>query len=157
MKDKLLSWLFRSYAKRLKTDYKNQLDLKLDAFKATFDLKDLLRERLKGIRPNHPEDNSILQNHLAGLDDVSRLAFLSKAHDIVNNNNTFKIVVESLIIEQEHHTMLHASDMPEVNFGRASVNGMMLVEEELNRLGNMYITESENNKVLTDEERLSAL
>lgn len=157
MKDKVLSWLFRGHAKRLKAEYQDQLDLKLDAFKATFDIKDLVRERLKGIRPNHPEDNSILQNHIAELDDVSRLAFLSKAHDLVKNNNTFKIVVDSLIVEQEHFSMLNASDMVDVNFGRASVNGVMLVEEEMNRLAGMYLAETEGNKMMTDAERLSAL
>ena len=157
MKDKLLAWLFKDYAKRLKSDADYELKLKIDTFKAGFDIKDLIRERLKGIRPNHPEENTILQNHLAGLDDVSRLAFLSKAYGIVENNEAFKIVIQSLIVEQEHYAMIHSSDMTDVNFGRATINGIMLLEDTMTLLRNMYINETEVAKKMTDEERLSAL
>lgn len=157
MKDKLLGYLFKGYAKRLKSDYDNQLELKLSVFKATFDVKDLIRERLKGIRPNHPEENSILQNHLAGLDDVSRLAFLSKAYGIIENNEAFKVVLNSLMVEQEHFSMMNSSDMVDVNFGRATINGLMLLEDQLTALKNLYLNETEFNVKMTDAEKFSEL
>ncbi len=155
--DKILQYLFRGYSKRLKDTIESQQKLTLDAYKSVFSPKDLIRERLKGIKPNLPESNTILQNHLASLDDVSRLAFLSKAYDIVKNNPTFKLVLESLIVEQEHYSMLEAKDIEEVNFGRATINGLMLIEESLSVLSGMYEEEKETQKPLTDEEKLSSL
>lgn len=133
------------------------MNLELEAYKASFDIKDIVRERLRGIRPNRPDEESILQIHLAGLDDASRLAFLSKAYDIIKNNETLKTVILSLIVEAEHKAMIYSVDMEEVNFNRATVNGIMVLEEELLRLGNMYVDEKELSKDMTEEERLSAL
>lgn len=141
---------------RLKAHYHSQMVAEIDFYKQTLDIKDLIRERLKGIRPNHPEDNTILQNHLAGLDDASRLAFLSKAHD-VTENTTFKVVLTSLMIESEHKGMIDSVDMEEVNFNRASINGLMLMEEELTLLDKSYKVEKSHNDTMTDEERLSTL
>ncbi len=157
MKNKILAWLFKSYAKKVNDEAQSTLELKIDAFKATLDIKDLIRERLKGIRPNNPEDNSILQNHLAGLDDLTRLAFLSKAYDILENNTTFKVVLESLIVEQEHFSILHSDGMSEVNFGRATINGVMLVEDTLSTLKTMYLNEKDNNKVITKDESFEVI
>lgn len=156
MKDKLLGWLFKGYAKRLKDDSENVLELQIEAFRRTLDVKDLIRERLKGIRPNHPEENTVLQNHLAKLDDATRLVFLSKAHDIMENE-TSKVVIESLIVESEHKAMIESVDMVDVNFNRSSINGIMLYEDEMTRLDVMFKEEQEKNKVMTEEERLSAL
>ncbi len=155
--DKILQYLFRGYSKRLKDTIESQQKLTLDAYKSVFSPKDLIRERLKGIKPNLPESNTILQNHLASLDDVSRLAFLSKAYDIVKNNPTFKLVLESLIVEQEHYSMLEAKDIEEVNFGRATINGHMHIEESLAVMSGRYEEEKETQKPLTDEEKLSSL
>lgn len=157
MKNKILAWLFKDYAKRLKEESSKTLELQMEAYKATFNVKDAIRERLKGIRPNNPDDNSILNNHLSSLDDQSRLAFLSKAYEIIENNTTLKVVIDSIIIEQEHNSMMYASDMAEVNFGRGSINGVMLVEESLNSLSGMYKKEKEFNQKMSEEERLSVL
>lgn len=156
MKDKILGWLFKSHVKRLKESSETALELQMEAFERTLDVKDLIRERLKGIRPNHPEENTILQNHISTLDDASRLVFLSKAHEVMENP-TAKLVMESLMIESEHKAMIEAVDIVDVNFNRASINGLMLYEEEMERLDTMYKTEKEQQKEMTDAERLSAL
>ena len=156
MKDKILGWLFKGYAKRLKEDSRNTLELQMEAFKATFDVKDLIREKLKGFRPSHPDDDTVLQTHLASLDDPSRLGFLSKAHEVITNE-TYQVVIKSLIVESLHDAMLNASDMAEVNFNRATINGLILVEDELMTLDKMFLEEKEKLKIITEEERFSAL
>ncbi len=153
---KLLGWLFKGYIKSLKEDNENALKLQMEAFKRTIDVKDLVRERLKGIRPNHPEENTILQNHLASLDDATRLVFLSKAHEILGNETSRKII-ESIITESEHKAMMDAVDIMEVNFNRSTINGIMLYEDELNRLDTMYKEEVKLREIMTEEERLSAI
>jgi hypothetical protein len=156
MKNKILGWLFKSYAEGVKEDGRKTLELQMEAFKATFDVKDLIREKLKGIRPSHPDDDTVLQTHLAGLDDASRLAFLAKAHAVITNE-TYQVVIKSLIVESLHDAMLNAGDMTEVNFNRATINGLILVEDELMTLDKMYLEEQERTKKMTEEERLSAL
>lgn len=156
MKNRILEYLFKGYSKSIKEEAERGLETKLEAYKATLDIKDLVRDRLKGVKPNNPDDNTILFNHLDGLDDASRLAFLSRAYDIVNNE-TFKIVIKSLIVESEHKAVLDSGNMEEVNFNRATVNGLMLLEEELNQLATQYKNEKEESKGMTENERYSAL
>ena len=126
MKEKILGWLFKGYAQKLKRESDRAFNLKWEAYKATFDVKDLIRARMKSVRPTHPDANTILSDHIAGLDDESRLAFVAKAKD-VTNNETFKVVVLSTLVELEKKASLEANDMVEVNFNRASINGVQLV------------------------------
>jgi hypothetical protein len=154
MKNKILEYLFRSYARKVKAEAQEVAELKFEAYKSTLDIKDLIRERFKGVRLNRYDDNTILENHLGSLEDENtRLAFLSKAYDIIKNNDAFKIVVESLLVQSEHQAALFSEDMPSVNFNRATCNGAMLVEEELGRLSSMYLSEKDSNKPLTQEEK----
>lgn len=153
---KILGWLFKGYARRLKESTDSTLELQMEAFKASIDPVKLIRERLKGVRPNHPDDGSILQNHLASLSDYDRLSFLLKAHEVINNES-FKMLITSLIVEEEHDSMMYSENMVAVNFNRATINGFMLVEENLQNLDVMWKEESEKNKVMSEEERLSAL
>lgn len=156
MKKRILEYLFRGYSKSIKEEAESGLESKLEAYKAILDIKDLVRDRLKGVKPNNPNDNTILFNHLDGLDDASRLAFLSRAYDVVNNES-FKLVIKSLIIESEHKAILDAATVEEVNFNRATINGLLLLEEELTQLATQYKNEKEDSKAITDSERYSAL
>lgn len=156
MWNKILGWLFKSYARKEREIARDLADAEYSAYKRGLSIKDVVRKRLTGIRPNRPESGTILQNHLASLDDAERLVFLSKAKDVLDNP-VFSKVAESLIVEWEHNAMLYAPDMPSVNFNRASINGIMLMEEEIEGLSTMFIEEQERNKKMSEEERLSAL
>lgn len=147
MKDKLLAWLFKGYAKNLR----RQSKLELDAYKASVDVKDIVRARLKGLRPGNPDEDR-LQNKLARMETPERLEFLSKAHDMVQNW-AFREVCRYIIEEAEHKAVLYATTMEEVNFQRATVNGVQLIEEELKGLSTMYIEEKKLNRGMTEAER----
>ena len=153
MKNKILEYLFRGYSKDIKIKAEEASELKFEAYKATLDIKDLIRERFKGIRLNRYDDNTILENYLGSLDDNTRLAFLSKAHDVIKNNEAFKIVCESVLVESEHKAALYSEDMADLNFNRATGNGVVLIEEELGRLSSMYITEKDKNLPMSEEEK----
>lgn len=156
MKEQILGWLFKGYAKKLKEESDRTLNLRFEAFEATFDVKDSIRQRMKSVRPTHPDANTILSDHIAGLDDDSRLAFLAKAKN-VTENEAFKIVVLSLLVEFQQKASLFAADMTEVNFNRASINGVQTLEDELIGLTSTYYKESREREGMTEEERLSTL
>ncbi len=147
MKNKILKWLFRNYAKEIE----DQSSLRFEAYKQTLDIKDLIRERLRGIRPNRG-DNTILQSHIIKLDDPERLVFLSKADEILKNE-TFRIVADSLVVESEHKSMLESGDMNHVNFNRATINGIELIEEELTALTTMFNEEQTKQIKMTEGEK----
>lgn len=156
MKDKILGWLFKGYVSKLREQSGESFELQVEAFKATFDVKDVIRARMKSVRPTHPDANTVLSDHMAGLDDEGRRSFLSKAKD-VTSNETFKTVVFSLLVEFQQKASLFSSDMTEVNFNRASINGIQTLEEELMGLTSTYYKEQKEQEKMTEEERLSAL
>ena len=154
--EKLLGWLFKGYAQKLKADSERSLELQMEAFKATLDIKDVIRARMKSVRPTHPDSNTILSDHIAGLDEVGRASFLSKAKD-VTSNEAFKTVALSLLVEFQQKASLFANDMTEVNFNRASINGIQTLEDELIGLTSTYYKEQEERSKMTKEERFSVL
>lgn len=160
MKNKILGWLFKGYAHKLKEASKDDIaqavELQLEAYKRTLDIKDLIRSRFRGIRPQRPDEESLLDSHMRKLSETELMAFLSKAKDIIENP-TFKMVTTSLILESIEQAALESEDMVSVNFNRASVNGVQLVEDTLTLLDKQYHELQELQQKMTEEERLSAL
>ncbi len=152
MINKILEFIFKKYTQDIKKKAYEASDLRFEVYKSTLDIKDLIRNRYKGITLNRPDELSLVENHLSSLDENSRLAFLSKAYDVIKNNGTFKLVVDSLLVDSQHKASLYSSDMSEVNFNRATANGIMLLEEELGRLSSMYLSEKINQPI-TEEEK----
>lgn len=150
MQEKILGWLFKGYRARLERDYQ----LYQETLKAGLDIKDVIRERLRGVRPGHPEEDR-LQNKLASMETGERLAFLSKAQDVVSNE-TVKEVILYLITETEHRAILHA-EPSEVNAHRMTINGLMLFEEQMASLSSMYQEEKKITEKMTETERHSAV
>lgn len=153
MKNKILRYLFRSYAQDIEKKAEEASDLKFEAYKATLDIKDLIRERFKGIRLNRHDDVSLIEEKLSSMDDNARLEFLSKAYNVVHLNEAFKTVLESILVGSEHQATFYSTDMADVNFNRATCNGLMLIEQELYRLSSMYISEKDKNLPITEEEK----
>jgi len=148
MKYKILGWVFKDYKRGLDEN----LMLEKRVFKATGDVKDIVRERLKGIRPGHPDENSNwLAVHISNMEKPERLEFLSKAHTILKDT-TFKVVMEYLMTEAMRKATLEAGDIVDVNFQRATVNGLMLLEEELSNLSSTYLEEKKLQELITIEE-----
>ena len=154
MKNKILGYLFPRYTQDIKDRANEASDLKFEAYKATINIGDVIAERYRGIRKNRPGGLTLLEEKLATLDDDnSRLAFLGKAYDIIKNNETFKVVVDSLLVESVEEAGVNATDMTNVNFSRATGKGILQVEEELARLSSMYLSEKDKNTPMTEEEK----
>ena len=153
MQDKILSFLFRGYKRRL--DENSMLEKR--TYEASVDLKDILRERLKGIRPGHPNDNPTwLNTYIVSLDTPERLDFLSKLY-AVSKNEAFTKVVEYLITESQRKATLEADNMGEVNYQRANINALMLLEEELDYYAKLYVEEKKAKELLTVEETFEVI
>lgn len=140
--------MFRGYKRRLDEDYNNKVQL----FEASVDIKDVLRERLKGVRPGHPNDNPTwLNTYVLSLETPERLDFLSKLY-AVSKNEAFTKVIEYLMTESQRKATLEAENMGEVNFQRANINALQLLEEELDYYAKLYVEEKKAKELLTVEE-----
>jgi len=137
--------------------YEDMYTVRLNKWKEEASLKDVFRERMKGIVPNRHADNTILFTHIASLNDNDRLAFLSKAKDLMQNEAFLKIS-DSLIVESEHKAMIDATVMEEVNFNRATINGVTLIEDSVYELSKMYEEEKYlRDKKMEDGEQFQAI
>ncbi len=153
LKDTILGWVFSGYKRRLDDDYNNKVQL----FEASVDIKDMLRERLKGIRPGHPDDNpSWLNNYILSLEKPERLDFLSKLY-AVSKNEAFTKVIEYFMSESMRKATLEAEDMTKVNFQRANINALQLLEEELDYYAKLYVEEKKAKELLTVEETFEVI
>lgn len=153
MKDTILGWLFADYKRRLDED----LMLEKRLLKASGDIKDIVRERLKGIRPGHPEENSsAFAGYIASLETPERLDFLSKLH-AVSKNKPFEKLCEHLMSEAMRKATLEATDIVDVNFQRATINGLQLLEEELAHYAGIYLEEKKAKDVMTPEDSHSVI
>jgi len=153
MKEKILGWVFKDYKRGLDEN----LMLEKRMFKASVDAKDVVRERLKGIRPGSPQENSTwLLSYVAGLPKPERLEFLSNAHTIITGNKAFKVVVDYLITEAMRKATLEADSYESVNFQRATINGLELLEEELSYLSRVYEEVKKLHDLITVEESFEA-
>lgn len=153
MLEKIQGWVFSGYKRRLENDYEDKVRL----FEATVDIKDIVRERLKGVNPKRPDENQAsLMTLVASFETPERLDFLSKAYTIAENT-TLKTVTDYLLTECMRKATTESEDMGDVNFQRATMNGLMLLEEELGNLAGMYLEEKKLQELMTPDERLSAL
>lgn len=107
--------------------------------RASFDVTDLVREQLAGYNPLELDaDGAILDlPELVG-EEGGAEAFLAKVHDLANNT-ALDIILRFLTREQVLITAKEAGDMASINFGRASINGLTLLREEVERLDAVYV------------------
>jgi len=150
--EKVLTFLFKDYKNRLDENYR----LEKRAFEAGVDIKDIVRERLKGVRVVHPDKRSWLMDTIAQMERPERLDFLSKAHS-AGENKALTTVIDFLLTESQSKSALDARDMVEVNFNRATANGLMLLEEQIAVLSQMYTEEKKREELMPPEERFNSI
>jgi hypothetical protein len=153
MKNKLLAFLFRGYARDIEETYKSIYEQRIELLS----ISDAVRDRLKGITPKRIlSAESYLTDYLQGLGEEDRLAFLSKASRIVENP-TYQKVVEAIILESERKAMLEARDMAEVNFQRATINGINILEDLIDELAKLYREEQQKRERLSEQEKFNPI
>lgn len=131
---KLRDWLF--------ADYKEQLDREKEIWKEKVEkdytdkaILHFMRRKYKGFDP------SLLLNDeeiLAEFNTQERqMTFLENCKKVIENED-FRKMMEHLYTRQLVNSALESEDIDAVNFGRATINGLALVEENLTRYTNIY-------------------
>jgi len=90
---------------------------------------ELVRHQLH-IAPRNPK-------HIEDLPKEEQEQMLAEAH-MVCVNPSFKFVINYLISDQREETVERAANMDYIWFGRGSINGNRVVEEEFERLSDLH-------------------
>lgn len=136
-----MSWkqFKRKIATFLFADYKAELDTihnaVLEADRKSLSVADLIREQLKGFNPQVLDENTdVLETFLF---EAEKDEFMAKIKEI-NNNPHFFALLDFLVKEQLLFLAKEANDLSQVNFGRATINGISLIKEEVQRISRLY-------------------
>lgn len=141
LKERALRYFFGADVERLRIETEKYAKLNKD-----FSVQRLVRSQLKGF------DTSVLSKSVwDGSDsavsieeayevDESREAFLAKVHDLAQSKE-LEGILTYLIRNQILFTAKEAGLDVEQLFGRATINGLTLVRDEIRRLDAMYRSE----------------
>lgn len=152
IKHAVARYLLADEVKRVDLERKSFLDMKgkyegkireldeqthqtIEGAKASLDVIDLVREQLKGFDPKMLDDDDDLPGILGEVE--AQDAFLSKMKTL-NDMPELKTVRKYLIRNQIIYTATEAENVEKQNFGRATINGLYLEEEEIARLATIY-------------------
>ena len=97
------------------------------------DITELLRKKLGGINFSNSKD--LLEE---GLTEKDKKELYAQAH-LLHNNKAFQKICEFLINKQGNFTVKEAVNDSQVFFGRATINGIELFKEEVERLEGLYL------------------
>lgn len=106
-----------------------------EAYKASLTVVDLVREQLKGINPKILEGDNDLLVDLGAEDSLD--SFLAGCHDLHKSRELSRII-EYLERDQVLYSAKTAVGLDEINFARATINGLCLLREEVARLDTVY-------------------
>ena len=143
LKRKLRKWLFADSDEHITRAFYEDME----KYKNSLDISALVREKLAGIDLSA---NLITEDHTANYihhlseamkEPGVRHAMLRSAKQI-SQEPAFKAVLEWLIVSQVLFSVKRAANMDQVNFGRASINGIELVLEEIEYLANLFDSEN---------------
>lgn len=102
------------------------------------DLIAITREQLKGVDVEFEQEE---------INNLSREVFVEA--DIILKSEAFKFVVKSVKAKQRQMIAEQAGDMTQVFFGRATINGVCLMQDKMESLASRL----EEEEVMTEEER----
>uniref|UniRef100_A0A6M3KAD0 Uncharacterized protein n=1 Tax=viral metagenome TaxID=1070528 RepID=A0A6M3KAD0_9ZZZZ len=98
-----------------------------------YSVEDMMREQLKGITIDFHKEGFTED----GLSENEKKEMFADA-DMLNNNKTLKKIANNLINSQGNFSMIEAETIGQVAFGRATINGIRLLMEEIDRLSNLH-------------------
>ena len=147
LKKQLKRWVFseelediRKQRRKLSEEWDRLDDRKKDLRREVEDEYDqqmilhMLRRKYKSYNPDKlsgPED--ILET----MGKQEQMDFLTNVTDVIENKH-FRNLMEHLYTRQLISSALDGEDIDAINFGRATINGLSLVEETLERYATLY-------------------
>jgi len=121
----------------LRKEYRELDTLRKSYIKATKTAQDIeparaFRSQMKGFEPTDIDSTDDIEV----LYDTEELGLDGFLADIktVSDSIALKELIKVLKRNQIMHTALETNNIEQVNFGRATVNGLMLLEDEIDRL-----------------------
>lgn len=96
---------------------------------------DAVRMMLKGFDPKVLDDEDDLPEVLQDVE--SDESFLQQCKSL-KDNDALWIIVKYLIRNQVLYSAKEAKTLDDINFGRATINGLSLLREEVDRLASVY-------------------
>lgn len=136
----LIDWLFKEY----KQELSKELQDNISSLGKAITIEASLREQLKGYDYRSIDVDVAIEEMVEDDDDL--LNFLKDVHDL-SENEALRKIRKYIIAEQIDSSIKYAEDMAQVNFGRATINGLALEEKEIERLNALYL-----EKVDTEED-----
>lgn len=137
MKKWLISWLFskeKDDIRRENARAKIEAD-EAERYRKSLSIVDLVREQLHGFNPHLLDTEDELLEIIT--DEESQEAFLNEVKKLADNTALPRIM-EHLIRNQVLYSAKEAPTLDAINFGRASVNGITLIQEEIERLKTLF-------------------
>jgi len=148
IKDKLRRWAFKERREELqkKAETLQAKEAELEKRRREIEkeytdqaLRHLVRRKYHGFNPSELIGGQ--EDVLHDIPEAERLGFLGNLADVIENDS-FRKLMEHLYTKQLITTSLESENIDEVNFGRATINGLSIVEESLERYANIYYERS---------------
>ncbi len=109
--------------------------------KKEIDIIDLVREELKGVTLDFVNENNDI---LSKLTTDKQKELFGKAHLILKD---FDFIADNIINAQGNYAIKEAGNMEQVLFARGTINGIILLREQLKRLSNLYLDENKKKEL----------
>lgn len=142
MRKIIKTWLVKRYLADELAELQVQ-KVALEAEKRSLDIVAIAREQLGGINPRLINK----KNTVKGIPDkvwstlggeIEQEVFIKNVHGTLYNNPSLKVIIDYLTQKQVIHAITRASDMAEVNFARATINGLALLADQINDIEAEY-------------------
>lgn len=118
----------------LKAEYE-KLEKARDGYLSGSDPARAFRRQMKGFEPKSIDSTDDIELMYEAEDGLESFLADIKA---VSDNKSLQEVIKVLKRNQIMHIALETQNIEQVNFGRATVNGFLLLEEEIDRLVGIY-------------------
>jgi len=136
LKTWLRGWLFSSD----ELEYKAK-KLALKSMEESVNIVSLAREQLSGFDHRSITEDVVRGREVLsiyhGLDEEDRTALMNNVHALYKNP-ALQIIVDFLIRSQVIHGQMDADSVLGLNFSRATVNGILLLQDEIGNIEGHY-------------------
>lgn len=108
----------------------------LEKKRKELDARDVVRDRMKSYNPRRFKGSDLIDSVELN-PEMDTNAFLSRVHEL-SKNKEFRYITDYLVHTISEHIIRHAGTQEEINFNRYSINGIELIEEEIQELEDEY-------------------
>lgn len=132
--EKLQLLISREVSDNARNSYQEKIKA-LEEERKSLNVVDIVREQLKGFNPRLLDSEADILEQFKEEDALD--SFLDQVHEL-SENNALGPIFDYLIRNQILYTAKEAEQMASINFGRSTINGFVLLREEIERLEGIY-------------------